>query len=822
MPRNNLLKPLLCLALALLLVSCSSTKTQYSKIQSANHNDRIRYLVMHFTAINYEDSLAALTLPDRVSAHYLIPENNDPTYLKSELEIQQLVEESDRAWHAGVSYWQGKSGLNDQSIGIELVHQAPCLQDETLYQSNIGLNSFAVDNSVCMYPEFDEQQMQLLIKLSKDILSRHPEITPTRIIGHSDIAPARRVDPGPRFPWYRLYQEGIGAWYENDTLLKYFSHFNDKPISIALLQRALNRYGYQILETGQLDPQTINVLTVFQMHFRPWAVTGRPNNHTAAALFALLERYMPNRLASLMKRHEREYQASLFSDEPVNNGQLNQVLKSNSRDGLSYRAKFRGQDDKGSLSLSTDIAVYFDLYINEQLVQANVKLAPEETLLIDIGNNTRSGTNYLRLENVSDSNAIISSAINFPTLTDSKSQPSYDFSAVDEIIKQDVSNGFPGAVLAVVKNGQLIKHQAYGYAQKYSATGEPLPNPEPMNVTTLFDLASNTKMYATNYALMRLSSEGRLDINKPIINYLPDYKGSGREQRLVKDLLQHTAGYAPSTAFYSSEKTGASGLFSQNAERTKQLLVTKVPFKTARNIKSVYSDNDYLLLGILVERITGKPLDEYVEDEIYAPLGLNTTMYNPLQKDIDRKLIAATELAGNTRAGNVDFENIRRDVIHGEVHDEKAYYSMAGVAGHAGLFSSAEEVAKLAMVILNRGGYDDTQIFSASVLDQYLKPSGKDITTGMGWRRAGNGERTRQFGPYASPYAIGHTGWTGTVTVIDPFHDLVIVLLTNKKHSPIVKTEQSLAFSGDQFETGKYGSVVSAIYEAVVNIKPSM
>ena len=797
--------------------SCSATRETYTQIPSANHNDRIRYLVMHFTTINYEESVIALTTPDRVSAHYLIPENNDPTYNKAELEIQQLVQEQDRAWHAGVSYWQGKSGLNDQSIGIELVHQAPCLQDENLIDPGLGLNSHAVDNSVCVYPDFDEQQIQLLIELSKDILSRHPEITPTRVVGHSDIAPSRRVDPGPRFPWYRLYKEGIGAWYEQDALLKYFTLFNNKPISLSLLQRALGVYGYQILETGQLDAQTINVLTVFQMHFRPWEVTGEPDDRTAAALFALIDRYMPQRLEQLLQRHDNEYQASQVQPIVHADGQIHQTLSRSSRSGLSFRGQFRGQADKGMARLSSSQAVRFDLLINNQVVQNGIELDGSNEVSIDTSQATRSGTNYLKLANVDNDSAEITSHIDYPNLEVTQTTNGYDFSAVDEQINADIANGFPGAVLAVVKNGQLIKHQAYGYAQRYESTGESLATPEPMLTSTLFDLASNTKMYAANYALMRLSSQGKLDVNAPITTYLPEYRGAGREQRLVKDLLNHTAGYAPSTAFYDRAYTEADGLFSQNPERTKQLLLTRVPFKTARNVNVVYSDNDYLILGVLIERLSGMALDQYVEEELFRPMGLTNTVYNPLQKGFDLTQVAAPELAGNSRGGRIDFENIRTEVIRGEVHDEKAYYSMAGVAGHAGLFSTAEDVAKLAMVILNRGGYGDYQMFSPSTLDQYLKPSDKDITTGLGWRRAGNGERDWQFSPYASAYAVGHTGWTGTVTIIDPFHDLVVVLLTNKKHTPIIEKEGNYTFLGDQFETGRYGTIVSLIYEAILN-----
>jgi CubicO group peptidase (beta-lactamase class C family) len=227
-----------------------------------------------------------------------------------------------------------------------------------------------------------------------------------------------------------------------------------------------------------------------------------------------------------------------------------------------------------------------------------------------------------------------------------------------------------------------------------------------------------------------------------------------------------------------------------------------------------------MLLGTLIERITGKPLDEYVEQEIYKPLGLMNSVFNPLQKGYEKKQIAATELRGNSRDGTVEFENMRNTVIQGEVHDEKAFYSMGGVAGHAGLFSTVQDTAVLASVMLNRGGYGDLGLFDKSIMDQFLKPSDLNVTIGLGWRRAGNGERVWQYGPYASPYAYGHTGWTGTVTVIDPFYDLIIVLLTNKKHSPMILFEEGKVFSGDSFETGKYGSIISLVYEAFLENQP--
>jgi N-acetylmuramoyl-L-alanine amidase len=281
-------------------------------------------------------------------------------------------------------------------------------------------------------------------------------------------------------------------------------------------------------------------------------------------------------------------------------------------------------------------------------------------------------------------------------------------------------------------------------------------------------------------------------------------------------LLYHKAGYPPSTAFYNRAQTGASGLYSQDPQKTRQLLTTRVPFRDPRGKKVVYSDNDYLLLGVLVERLVGMPLDKYVEESIYKPLGITKVMFNPLQKGIPVEDTAATELAGNSRAGRVSFENIRTDVIRGEVHDEKAYYSMAGVAGHAGLFGTAKEIARLALILINQGGAGELQLFSPDVLDQFFKPSALNPTMALGWRRAGHGDRSWQFGPYASPNAVGHTGWTGTVTIIDPAQELIIVLLTNRKHSPIIEQDSALTFIGDTFETGKYGSVITLVYEALL------
>ncbi len=345
-----------------------------------------------------------------------------------------------------------------------------------------------------------------------------------------------------------------------------------------------------------------------------------------------------------------------------------------------------------------------------------------------------------------------------------------------------------------------------------------LLRPEPMQTNTLFDLASNTKIFATNFALMKLVSEGLLNINKPVQSYLSEYKGEGRTERTIKDLLTHSAGYPPVFDFHRKDGRYGEAFYSQNSKTTKQLLLTSVPFSNKSSGQHVYSDIDYMILGVLIERITGQPLDEYLEQQVYAPLKLTNTLFNPLKKGFKHNQFAATELSGNTRDGRIKFDNIRTGVLQGQVHDERAYYSLDGVAGHAGLFSNAHDLAVLCQLLLNSGGYGDQQLFSASALAQFLTPQSSDETYGLGFRLAGNNQARRwHFGPYASAQAYGHTGWTGTVTVIDPAYDLAIVLLTNARHSAIKGSQKRYEFTGKQFETAQYGSVVSLIYEALLN-----
>lgn len=278
---------------AFLLLAGGCSQTPYLQVdqqyQSENRNDRVRFVVIHYTAGNWQQSLNILTKPSKrpVSAHYLIPQSADPSYPSDQpLKVYQLVPEHQRAWHAGGSQWEDRSGLNDHSIGIELVNESWCEKRP---------NQLQPEAELCVVADFDPAQLQLLLGLLKDILARNPDITPTRVLGHSDIVPHRKQDPGSRFPWQWFAANGVGAWYDATAMQRYWQQLAVLP-DIKTVQRALQLYGYGIRVTGEHDVQSRAYLLAFQRHFVPEQLTGELDLKTVAVLWALLEKYFPKAL----------------------------------------------------------------------------------------------------------------------------------------------------------------------------------------------------------------------------------------------------------------------------------------------------------------------------------------------------------------------------------------------------------------------------------------------------------------------------------------------------------------------------------------------
>ncbi|RQZ89961.1 N-acetylmuramoyl-L-alanine amidase [Burkholderia cepacia] len=264
-------------AVLCLLAACTSPTlvergTYYAdtSLHARGADSRIRFLVMHYTESDEAKSLRTLT-GDSVSVHYVIPPQ--PRIERGLPVVYQLVPESERAWHAGVSEWQGTTELNAVSIGIENVNRGPLDPQNRTWQP---------------YPP---EQVAALTRLSKDIVARYA-IPPTRVVGHSDIAPQRKIDPGPLFPWHALAQAGVGAWPDAPTVAARLAGRDPHaPVDVRELQLKLARYGYDVATDGVLDARTRRVFAAFQMHFRPADYTGDPDAETDAIAQALLDKY---------------------------------------------------------------------------------------------------------------------------------------------------------------------------------------------------------------------------------------------------------------------------------------------------------------------------------------------------------------------------------------------------------------------------------------------------------------------------------------------------------------------------------------------------
>jgi N-acetylmuramoyl-L-alanine amidase len=228
-----------------------------------------------------------------VSAHFLLPDPADKPYLSSKLKVYALVNTSDRAWHAGQSYWAGKTGLNDQSIGIEIVNLSGCNTDIA------KLGNSAQFGTACQFVPFRDEQIVLLTRLLKELLKQYPDIKPESVVGHADIAPSRKVDPGPLFPWKTLHDAGIGAWFDESRASELVVLLDQHPLTIRQQQVLLAAYGYDLSITGLEDERSQLALRAFQMHFRPANYSGFFDNESTARLISLLERYRPRVLASL-------------------------------------------------------------------------------------------------------------------------------------------------------------------------------------------------------------------------------------------------------------------------------------------------------------------------------------------------------------------------------------------------------------------------------------------------------------------------------------------------------------------------------------------
>lgn len=488
----------------------------------------------------------------------------------------------------------------------------------------------------------------------------------------------------------------------------------------------------------------------------------------------------------------------------------------------------------------------FTLYINDRKIDTS-KMKAGTSYKLDIAGISRNGTNSLQLSGLKEGS--VSVRIPYPTLkTGSPEDVGLNPKAIeliDKIIASDVEHGFPSAQIVIARHGRVVYENCWGNVRTYDEKGNPVDS-EPVTMDTLYDLASVTKMYSVNFAIQYLVSNGQLDIDTKIADILGNafYEDTvnvdyGKGDRLplgvnkqlkaeltIRDLMLHQGGFPEGPVYHSDYYDRATKTFDAGSrdkyyagnsagDELRELTlknIFKTPLMFRPGTKTLYSDLDYMILCYVVEEVTGKRMDEFLEETFWKPLGLTHITYNPLINGFTKDSCAATELEGNTRDGRVDKSGARKGTVQGDVHDPVAYYCMGGISGHAGLFSNAEDLAVLASVMLT-GGYGGHRFFSQDVIDMFTSLHDVDGPGyALGWWREGDHTRDYYFGSVTDSNVFGHQGFTGPVTMIDPENDLVVVILTNKIHSKVMKGDDApSAYEGNVYTTPWMGFIAEIL-----------
>src|SRR5581483_7302348 len=314
------------------------------------------------------------------------------------------------------------------------------------------------------------------------------------------------------------------------------------------------------------------------------------------------------------------------------------------------------------------------------------------------------------------------------------------------------SHLIPGAVVVIGHNGQVVYRKAYGNRAL-------VPASEPMTVDTIFDAASLTKVIATTSCMMKLVEQGKVRIGDPVTRYLPEFQG-GHSDITIRNLMTHFSGLRPDLDLrpeWSGYETGI-----------QRALIDKPAGPSG--VRFVYSDINFILTGEIVHRVSGETLDQFAHDVVFDPIGMNETGFKPPASLIPR--IAPTEYDPDNPA----------KIIRGVVHDETSRF-MGGVAGHAGLFTTADDLTKFAQMMLDLGEVNGKRVFDPQVIRFFTSPQSpadQPILRGLGWDIDSPYSSNRgELFPIGS---YGHTGYTGTSLWIDPYSRSFVILFTNSVH----------------------------------------
>jgi CubicO group peptidase (beta-lactamase class C family) len=360
---------------------------------------------------------------------------------------------------------------------------------------------------------------------------------------------------------------------------------------------------------------------------------------------------------------------------------------------------------------------------------------------------------------------------------------------VDSILQSQVdADKIPGAVIQIKKGGVVIHKKAYGFAQKYDYNHQLHYPPEYMTVRYLFDIASLTKVVGTTTSIMLLADRGLIKIDDSVGKYIPAFNDSDKNAITIRHLLTHTAGLYEWYPLYYRCK---------NKEETYKL-IGELPLKFNVGEQRHYSDLGFVILGEIIERVSGLTLQQFTQQNIFIPLGMRKTTYNPLQNGTSLKIAATSHgnpyekrMVYDTTLGfrpkEIDpgqWNGWRTYTLRGEVNDGNAWYANGGISGAAGLFSTVEDLQKLVDMLMNNGKVGSVQFISEKTIETFLTK--EKFNNGLGWMM----DSTNSFMKNVPPGSFGHTGFTGTSIVVIPQSGISIILLINRQNIGLLNNKE--------------------------------
>lgn len=358
---------------------------------------------------------------------------------------------------------------------------------------------------------------------------------------------------------------------------------------------------------------------------------------------------------------------------------------------------------------------------------------------------------------------------------------------VDSVLQTGVNNNvIPGAVIEIKKGNKVLCRKAFGYAQRNDYHNKSLLHPQTMTTDDMFDLASLTKVVGTTTSIMLLIDRRLIKVDDPVGKYIPAFNVGDKKEITIRNLLTHTAGLITwYPLFYrASDKQEAYQLIGE--------LPLAYPVGKVRR----YSDLGFIILGEIIEKVSGLPLDQFDQKNIFSPLGMHHTTYNPLASGRFKKFAATshgnpyeTRMVHDTSLGYV-FKEINPDqwngwrtyTLRGEVNDGNAWYALKGVSGHAGLFSTVDDLQKLVDMLIHNGKAGSGQFISKRTIQTFLTKD--DFKNGLGWMM----DPENSFMKNAPAGSFGHTGFTGTSIAVVPSLNISVILLINRQNMGLLST----------------------------------